>query len=127
MEKMEAVLESTIDIPITEKLRVYLEVIDLFTAFTDPKVQRQVAKSSQKQEALGRQIAKIGMRLALLGADDVVKKYVEFRNLAQQGGKSKDIVYCFGDLILKMRTDLHGATGKLYTNDILGAFIVGNF
>ncbi|RLC10741.1 MAG: hypothetical protein DRI24_19820 [Deltaproteobacteria bacterium] len=109
----------------SEKLTVYLDVIELFTSFTDPKIQRQVSKSPQRQDALGLQMAKIGMRLALLGIDDVVKGYCKFRQLAQlEGAKSEDIVRCFGDLILKMRADLH----KVQTctiDDMLGSFIVG--
>gem|GEM_PF-6572879 len=110
---------------VTEKLTVYLDVVSLFTSFTDPKIQRQVAKSPQKQEALGQQMAKIGMRLALIGADAVVKGYCEFRMVSQQeGAKSENIVRCFGDLILKMRADLYG-TQTCTVDDMLGTFIVG--
>ena len=118
-------LTTTTDALTTEKLTVYLDVISLFTSFTDPKIQRQVAKSPQKQEALGQQMAKIGMRLALIGADSVVKGYCEFRELSQlEGAKSEDIVRSFGDLMLKMRADLYG-TQTCDVNDMLGSFIVG--
>jgi len=91
-------LTTTTDALTTEKLTVYLDVIGLFTSFTDPKIQKQVAKNPQKQEALARQMTKIGMRLALTGSDSVVKGYVEFRELAQlEGAKSEDIVRKFGD------------------------------
>ena len=120
------------DVLTTEKLTVYLDVMKLFTSFTDPKVQRQVKQNPKKQEGLAQQMTKIGMLLALLGADAVVKGYVEFREMAQMGGESKDIVRCFGDLILKMREDLHGAarygTPKddyATVDDMLGSFIVG--
>jgi len=109
-----------------------LDVVKLFTSFTDPKIQRQISKSPQKQEALAQQMTKIGMRLALLGSDSVVKGYVEFRELAQMGGKSEDIVRKFGEVMLKMRNDLHkdtrhGLPRDDYTtiDDMLGSFIVG--
>ena len=118
-------LTTTTDALTTEKLTIYLAVIELFTSFTDPKIQRQVAKNSQKQEALARQMVKIGMRLALTGSDSVVKGYVEFRELSQlEGAKSEDIVRCFGDVMLKMRADLHGVQA-CDVNDMLGSFIVG--
>jgi len=110
-----------------EKLEIYLDVINLFTSFTDPKIQRMVAQNPKKQEALGQQMTKIGMRLALIGADSVVKGYVEFRQLAQTGeAEPEDIVRCFGDIMLKMRNDLHPDTGlNLTVDDMLGSFIVG--
>ncbi len=114
------------DVLTTEKLTVYLDVINLFTSFTDPKIQKLVAKSPQKQEALGRQMAKIGMRLALLGCDNVVKGYGKFRELAQlEGVTSEDIVRNFGHLILEMRNDLHGEGASCTVDDMLGSFIVG--
>jgi len=121
----EAILGQVNDVLTTEKLTVYLDVIKLFTSFTDPKVQRQVSKSPQKQEALAQQMTKIGMRLALLGSDKVVKGYVEFRELSQtEGAKPNDIVRKFGDIMLKMRDDLSGAT-EATVDDMLGSFIVG--
>ena len=122
----EVTLESTNDVLTTEKLTVYLDVIKLFTAFTDPKIQRQVAQNPKKQEQLGQQMAGLGMRLALIGADKVVKRYVEFRELAQAGdGKPEDIVRKFGDIMLEMRNDLHGAGLSCTVDDMLGSFIVG--
>ena len=126
----EAILESTTDVLTTEKLTVYLDVINLFTSFTDPKIQRNIAKNPQKQEALAQQMTKIGMRLALLGSGSVVKGYVEFRELAQMGGKSEDIVRKFAAIMLKMRTDLHGYKSEVSergctVDDMLGSFIVG--
>jgi len=124
-EKAELTMGRPRDALTNEKLTVYLDVISLFTSFTDPKIQRQVAKSPQKQEAMGQQIAKIGMRLALIGADSVVKGYCEFRELSQlKGAKSEDIVRSFGDLMLRMRVDLYG-TQACDVNDMLGSFIVG--
>jgi len=123
----EATLESTTDVLTTEKLTVYLDVISLFTSFTDPKIQRQIKQNPKKQEALAQQMTKIGMRLALLGSDIVVQGYVEFRELAQMGGESEDIVRKFGDVMIKMRGDLHGEPeGVCCTiDDMLGSFIVG--
>ena len=127
----EAMLESTTDALTTEKLAVYLDVIKLFTSFTDPKIQKQVAQNPKKQEALAQQMVKIGMWLALIGSDSVVKGYVEFRELAQMGGKSEDIVRKFAETMLKMRTSLHGykseSSGDVVctVDDMLGSFIVG--
>jgi len=111
------------DALIAEKLTVYLDVTKLFTSFTDPKVQRQVNKSPQKQEALALEMTKIGIRLALLGSDAVVKGYVDWRETSQ-ADSPKDIVRSFGDLILKMREDLHGQNTAT-VDDMLGSFIVG--
>ena len=120
------------DALIAEKLTVYLDVTKLFTSFTDPKVQRQVKQNPKKQEdrlrkhaeALALEMTKIGMRLALLGSDAVVKGYVEWRETSQADGSPKDIVRSFGDLILKMREDLHGQNTAT-VDDMLGSFIVG--
>jgi len=89
-----------------------------------------ISKSPQKQEALAQQMTKIGIRLALLGSDKVVKGYVEFRELSQtEGAKPGDIVRKFGDIILEMRNDLHFEEGvtssNLTVDDMLGSFIVG--
>lgn len=122
-------LITTNDVLTTEKLTAYLDVIKLFTSFTDPKIQRQVAKSPQKQEALGQKMTKIGMRLALLGSDSVVKGYVKFREMAQMEGKAEDIVRGFGEIMLKMRDDLQGVVTSPVEvstiDDMLGSFVVG--
>ena len=112
------------DALIAEKLTVYLDVTKLFTSFTDPKVQRQVKQNPKKQEALTLEMTKIGIRIALLGSDAVVKGYVEWRETSQADGSPKDIVRSFGDLILKMREDLHGQNTAT-VDDMLGSFIVG--
>ena len=119
-------LTTTTDALITEKLTVYFDVIKLFTAFADPKIQ-QAAKSSQKQDALAQQMTKIGIRLALVGRSDVVKEYVKFREMAARAENSENIVRVFGGVILKMRDDIHRGTGTspCTIDDMLGSFIVG--
>lgn len=113
------------DVTTEERIKVYLEVLNLFSDMNDPKVQRAVARDPKKQAALAKRMANMGMRLAMLGAEDVVKEYVAFRQIAQTGGEPVDIVRAFGKLMIEMRKDLYGPACSLDSADMLECFIVG--
>ena len=109
-----------------EKIQVYAKVIDLFAKFTNPEVQARVKKMPKEQVKLGREMTSLGMQLALIGSDGVVKKYIAFRG-ASLIADSVMVVKVFGELMLEMRRDLYTGDGDITqctADDMLDAFIV---
>lgn len=110
-----------------KKEDVYCEVLDMFAQFFDPHLQGQIAKHPKRQFELGKEMAKVGMRLGIIGSDDVVKKYVEFRLIAQQaesGGGFEKVLQAFLGMMMAMRIDLYVDT-TCTTEHMLGTFLAG--
>ena len=108
-----------------KKEDVYCEVLDMFAQFFDPHLQGQIAKHPKRQFELGKEMAKVGMRLGIIGSDDVVKKYVEFRLIAQQDGAGLEkVLQAFLNLMMAMRNDLYSDT-TCTTEHLLGTFLAG--
>jgi len=119
----EGVLSATGDVFTEKKIELYLNVIELFMDAMDPKFQRELDQNPKKRANFGRHVSDIGARISLIGSEDVVKKYFEFRMLSQGGAASEKILDCFGGIILAMRADLVGIDG-VSADMVLGTFLV---
>ena len=116
-----------------KKEDVYCEVLDMFAQFFDPHLQGQIAKHPKRQFELGKEMAKVGMRLGIIGSDDVVKKYVKFRLIAQTepGGGFEKVLQAFLGVMMAMREDLLPVKPQIIrlttctTEHLLGTFLAG--
>jgi len=110
-----------------EKIQVYAKVIELFAKFTNPEVQARIKRSPKEQAKLGREMALIGMQLALGGSNAVVKAYIAWRRSSLIATDPVMVVKSFGEMMLEMRRDLYPGTGVITqctADDLLDAFIV---
>jgi len=78
-------------------LKLFVEIIQL--SETKSNKQDQIKKN------LGSKMMLIGMNIALLGSDEVIDKYLNWR-LAALTGETEKIIQKFSALILSMREDL---------------------
>ncbi len=101
---------------ISEKLRIYLDFIDIFI--------KTVEKTKRNKHIgdLGTRLLKTGLSLMVVAPDSVVKKYTLWRLLAMEGGDFEKIVNAFGDVIIEMRKDLIGET-ECNVEDALDIFL----
>ena len=101
-----------------QKLATYAELIDIFT--TSLILGKRGNANTTEQNALSMRLTNVGLSLAMIAPDEIVRMFYTWKELATLGGK--ETVIFFGDLMLKIRIDLVGAT-ELTANDILASFM----
>ena len=99
----------------------YHNLLVLFSKITDPQMQAKLKKNPQ---SLGREMALIGMDIALFGSDEVVQYYIDWRASTLTGDMEK-ILKAFSILLLSMRENIHGITNITNYETMLDTFIVG--
>jgi len=100
-----------------DKTQAYCDLLKLFSKMLDPQEQTKLNKSKQAKKKLGVEMALIGMNISLLGSDEVVKLYIDWRASALEGGIEK-MVFVFSKMMLAMRTDLTPTT-KINNHDMM--------
>jgi len=94
-----------------DKTEAYCDLLKMFAKVVDPRYKTKLDKSPQARKNLGNEMMLIGMNIALLGSDDVIKNYIDWRAAAQSGDIEK-IVKEFSNLMLEMRRDLRNTEIK---------------
>lgn len=104
------------------KTEAYTDLFKLFNKMTDVREQRNAKRSSQAIKNLGLQMSLIGMNIALLGSDQVVNDYINWRAAALTG-KTEKVLKAFSRLMLSMREDLDPHTKITNYETMLDTFI----
>jgi len=92
------------------KTEAYCNLLDLFGRITHLSTTK-LNKNVQAKKNLGHEMMIIGMNIALLGSDDVIKNYINWRAAAQSGDIEKTVKE-FSNLMLEMRRDLRNTEIK---------------
>ena len=88
-----------------DKTEAYCDLLKMFAKVVDPRYKTKLDKNPQARKNLGNEMMLVGMNIALLGSDDVVQNYIDWRAAAQSGDTER-IVREFSVLMLSMRKDL---------------------
>ena len=94
------------------KEEAYCNLLKLFVKMTQLSKTKS-NKGHQAKKNLGVEMMLIGMNIALLGSDDVIEYYLNWR-AATLTGKTELIVERFSMLMLAMRKDLRDTELKSY-------------
>ena len=85
------------------KSEVYCNLLDLFSKITH--LSKTKLNKDVQAKNLGHEMMRIGMNIALLGSDEVLKCYIDWRG-ATLTGETEKIINGFSRLMLAMRKDL---------------------
>jgi len=85
------------------KSEVYCNLLDLFGRIS--YLSKTKSTKNVQVESLAHEMMRIGMNIALLGSDEVLKCYIDWRG-ATLTGETEKIINGFSRLMLAMRKDL---------------------
>lgn len=93
----------------SERIKLYEEFIDIFMNTLKLSTTHSVKEKAIK--TLGARLQHVGLRMAIISSDIVLKNFLKWRAVAQ-GGDGKSTVDAFGDLILEMRKEMIPTTSR---------------
>jgi len=83
----------------TEKIKTYMEVVEIYISIITMKAQKGITRLSQR-------VATAGLRLMSLAPDEVVHAFLRYQAVAGAGTDPQATIEAFGGIILSIRKDM---------------------
>ena len=101
----------------TEKIKTYVEVVEIYISIITMKGQKGIIRLSQN-------VARAGLRLMVLAPDKVVHAFLRYQAVASAGTDPQETIEAFGGLILSIRKDIVPETA-LGLESVMDAMAIG--
>lgn len=103
------------------KIEIYDKVMNLFF---DIILAQKIGQEPKTEQELIKSIYDITPNLILWASDDVLKIYIQLRNMGNNVQNSpNDLIQLFGKMLIAMRKDLGHQNNQIDERSILGTFI----
>ena len=83
----------------SEKIKTYMDLIEIYLSIITMKGQKGIVRLSQN-------VARVGLRLMVLAPDKVVHAFLKYQAVAGAGTDAQATITSFGQIVLEIRKDM---------------------